>query len=118
MAKRLGTEAVIPDYAAVTNAVGAVAGDVSVKAVIQILPTELPDGEDGFMVYSGEGSCSFEALADAVEEAIRLGSEQVRRELRERGGREDLPLHHSVQEQTAEASTNSIYLGTIVSVWG
>lgn len=118
VAKRLGTEAVIPDYAAVTNAVGAVAGDVSVKAVIQILPTELPDGEDGFMVYSGEGSCSFEALADAVEEAIRLGSEQVRRELRERGGREDLPLHHSVQEQTAEASTNSIYLGTIVSVWG
>ncbi len=117
VAKRLGTNAVIPEYAGVTNAVGAVAGNVKARVELKVLPVTLSDETDGFMVYGGEENYSFTDKEEAVQKAIAAGMEQVRRLLAERGGDPAAELAYAVSDDMAQASVSEVYLGTNIAVW-
>ncbi len=66
LAELLGTRVVVPPYADVANAVGAVAGSVRRKAEFTIVPTE--DGL-GFKMLSTDGNEDFEDFDVALEAA-------------------------------------------------
>ena len=117
VAQRLGTEAVIPQHAAVTNAVGAVAGGIAARAEMKILPVTLSDETDGFMVYGAEQNIACTQLEEAVQKAIVAGTKRVREILTARGGNPDRPVQYRVEEQKAEAAVTEVYLGTTVTVW-
>lgn len=107
----------IPEYAGVTNAVGAVAGNVKARVELKVLPVTLSDETDGFMVYGGEENYSFTDKEEAVQKAIAAGMEQVRRLLAERGGDPAAELAYAVSDDMAQASVSEVYLGTNIAVW-
>lgn len=61
----------IPEYAGVTNAVGAVAGNVKARVELKVLPVTLSDETDGFMVYGGEENYSFTDKEEAVQKRLQ-----------------------------------------------
>ena len=68
VAARLKTKAVIPDHAAVANAVGAVVGQVRMSAHASISPTD----KDGYRLYHSGEPVDFASLDAAAAEAKRL----------------------------------------------
>jgi N-methylhydantoinase A/oxoprolinase/acetone carboxylase beta subunit len=78
VAERLHTRLCIPDYAAIANAVGAIAGGVVQRITVHITPL----GEAAFRVHSPSGVETFptleEAAAYAVQESSRLADARAR----------------------------------------
>ncbi|MDF2367317.1 hydantoinase/oxoprolinase family protein [Sneathiella sp.] len=74
VAARLKTEAVIPDHAAVANAVGAVVGQVRMSAHASISPTD----KDGYRLYHSGEPLDFESVDVAAAEAKRLLTSEAR----------------------------------------
>lgn len=74
VATRLGTNAIIPDHAAVANAVGAVVGQVRMSAHGNILPTD----NDRFRLYRSGEPVDFASLDVAVAAAEKLLKSEAR----------------------------------------
>jgi N-methylhydantoinase A/oxoprolinase/acetone carboxylase beta subunit len=83
VAQVLGTRCVIPQHAAVANAVGAVVGDISASARVEISPNYSSLGITGFTVLAPDRPLVFETLEEAAaaaeEAAVRAASEEARR---------------------------------------
>ncbi|HXH03731.1 MAG TPA: hydantoinase/oxoprolinase family protein [Candidatus Competibacteraceae bacterium] len=79
VAERLHTRLVIPEHAAIANALGAVAGGVMQKSVAHITPV----GDEAFRVHIASGVKTFpqleEAAAYATAETRRLAEEEASR---------------------------------------
>ncbi len=82
VAKLFGTRAVIPEYANVANAVGAIVGKVSVTEEVDLRPEDNEDGEQVFVVTTREEVRTFleyeEAAAFAQESALRQAEAAAR----------------------------------------
>lgn len=65
VAKRLGTSAILPRFAPVCNAIGAVVGEISQK--VQVTVTQPKEGR--FRVHGPNGNSDFDLLEQAVDEA-------------------------------------------------
>ena len=83
VAQVLGTRCVIPQHAAVANAVGAVVGDISASARVDISPNYSSLGVTGFTVLAPDRPLVFETLEEAAvaaeEAAVRAASEEAQR---------------------------------------
>ena len=66
VAEKLGTQAVIPFYAGVANAVGAITSAIVIKEEIFIKPFQ-----GGFRIHSSSGIAFFDDLGEATEEGKR-----------------------------------------------
>ncbi|MCC3305018.1 hydantoinase/oxoprolinase family protein [Sneathiella sp. HT1-7] len=84
VATQLGTIAIIPDHAAVANAVGAVVGQVRTSAHGNILPTD----NDGFRLYHSGEPMDFESIDAAVAAAEKLLKSETRTLATESGAAE------------------------------
>lgn len=116
VAAAMGTECVIPPYAGVANAVGAVVGNVAAAVEVEVRPNHTPGGIKGFFVCSSESSehvwLREEALALARDTARRL----ARQEAVERGVLGD--LHVTVEEENSvgqAAKGHMVDLGALVT---
>jgi N-methylhydantoinase A/oxoprolinase/acetone carboxylase beta subunit len=84
IARRLGTDLIVPPHADVCNAVGAVAGGVLQRVELMISqPTE-----GHFRVHLPDGVADFNQLAAAVEKAEAAATEQAKRLAHEAGAAE------------------------------
>jgi N-methylhydantoinase A/oxoprolinase/acetone carboxylase beta subunit len=81
IARRLGTELIVPPHADVCNAVGAVAGGV----LQRVEPLISQPIEGRFRVHLPDGVADFSPLEAAVERATAAATEQARRLAHEAG---------------------------------
>jgi N-methylhydantoinase A/oxoprolinase/acetone carboxylase beta subunit len=105
VARRLGTELLIPDHAAVCNAVGAVAGVVSETYEVLVNQTTF----NVFRVHDPAGSRDFSDAAEAIDEATRISRTQALAAAH-RSGAKDPNVQTSVVERRAQAGTSGDYL--------
>ncbi|MDD6236923.1 MAG: hydantoinase/oxoprolinase family protein [Clostridiales bacterium] len=116
VAKKLGTKAIIPEFAGVTNAIGAVAGNVSVQIEISILPATMEDESDGYIVYGPDANYTYTDLEQAIQKAIEIGTEKVRQDMAARGAFNNITVSHKIKNYSGEAADNTVYLDTGVIV--
>ncbi|WP_292471072.1 hydantoinase/oxoprolinase family protein [Methanolobus sp.] len=70
-------DVVVPDFADVGNAVGALTGKGVKRIEIMIMPASIENPDEAFLVFSPVGRERFQRYADAVEFATKLGTELV-----------------------------------------
>lgn len=80
VAEALGTEIRYPAYYEVANAVGTVVGNVLVQKDVEVLPRVAGSVITGYQVLAGGSPHIFERLADALQFARSILSEQARAE--------------------------------------
>ncbi|MDG6244112.1 MAG: hydantoinase/oxoprolinase family protein [Methanolobus sp.] len=70
-------DVLVPEFADVGNAVGALAGKGVKRIEISIMPASIENPDEDFLVFSPIGRERFKGYGDAVEFATRLGKELV-----------------------------------------
>jgi N-methylhydantoinase A/oxoprolinase/acetone carboxylase beta subunit len=118
VAQALGTRCIIPPHAAVANAVGAVVGDISASARVDISPNYSSLGIASFTVLAPDGPLVFETLEEAAaaaeEAAVRAASEEARR----RGAKDRLNVKTQLTPHKAYANDGlEIELGASVTAF-
>lgn len=111
VARRLGTQLLVPEHAAVCNAVGAVAGVVSEKCEVLVNQPALKV----FRVHDPSGSRDYSEAHEAIEEAKRVSREYAIAAAR-RAGASEPHVETSVVERRAQgASDDYLAEATVVS---
>jgi N-methylhydantoinase A/oxoprolinase/acetone carboxylase beta subunit len=105
VARRLGARLVIPEHAAVCNAVGAVAGVVSETCDVLVNQTTFKV----FRVHDPAGQQDYAEANDAIEHARRVSRELALAAAR-RAGAADPHVETAVLERRANAGTGDDYL--------
>jgi N-methylhydantoinase A/oxoprolinase/acetone carboxylase beta subunit len=105
VARRLGARLVIPEHAAVCNAVGAVAGVVSETCDVLVNQTTFKV----FRVHDPAGQRDYTEANDAIEHARRVSRELALAAAR-RAGAADPHVETAVLERRANAGTGDDYL--------
>lgn len=85
VAKALGTKAVIPEFAGVANAVGAVFGGVRAHSTVEIRTEHSDVGFDGYRVYGKTKNYFTDEFDKAREFAIKEAKEDAIAEAKRRG---------------------------------
>ncbi len=83
VAEKLGTQAVIPFFAGVANAVGAVTSAIVIKEELFIKPFR-----EGFRIHSSSGTAFFDDLKEATEEGRRRLRDTVYQKAKRAGAEE------------------------------
>lgn len=105
IARRLGAPLVVPEHAAVCNAVGAVAGVVSETCEVLVNQTTFKV----FRVHDPAGSRDYPEESDAIDDAKRVSQELALAAAR-RAGAIDPHVETSVSERRAHAGAVDEYL--------
>ncbi len=115
VAKALGTKCVIPENAGVANAVGAIVGDVSVTATIEISPIYTPGGVTGYTVFGKSKNTVVHELEEAIALAKKEAGHAARAEAKRRGVKGTLKTETEVFTNLGTLKGNiEIDLGTKV----
>ena len=101
VAKLLHTEAVIPEHAAVANAVGAIAGKVISVITIEIKPVDTGEIE-GFEVSSANSRRIFESYDEALEYAKMEGAAITSEHVREQGATGKIAFAYDIERSEAK----------------
>ena len=112
-ARVLGTETVIPDNAAVANAVGAIASWIATEEKIAILPAYNSMGITGYSVHSSNLKVNLPDYGAALAFAHCHGKELAKASLRRKGGAEPFYVEAEVIEEHGTAggsAAGSIFL--------
>ncbi len=114
VAEALGTDYVIPDHAAVANALGAAVSNISAVVSAEVRPEE-----GGFWIHTPRQRLFEEDQEEAFHMAERFVMEEARQEAIRRGVRGEITVSCSRQPITAmigaEAHWKEVCLATIVS---
>ncbi len=114
VAEAFGARCIISDDAAVANAIGAAAADISAQTVVSISP--ISGGADGYLVHTPEGTRSFGTYSAAVAEARTCAVAGAEALARERGAWGAITVAADVRDELAgDAQGAEIYLGTTVT---
>ena len=112
VARALHTEYVVPEYANVANALGAVVGNVSAVCSIEVKPKMLPDKEILYTVYGKDKNTVFTRQDEAEAEADREARDSAVAEAIKRGAGHDLSVSSEVFRDTARTAQGKMYLGS------
>ena len=109
VARALGAPCVVPEHAAVANAVGAICSEVIGESAIRVVPHRVVDGVvDGFMIMHPE----WNRMVETPEEALELAENEARRlaieSAVERGVQGDVDCEVSTSRQNIGNSTTEI----------
>lgn len=102
---KLGAKVVMPEYAAVANALGAIVGNVVTRATIEVV---IGDFGKGYILLAKGLRESFTYLEDAKIRAKELAEQLVREENESRGGASDIEITYDEQENVPEAGSFSM----------
>ncbi|MBR3556127.1 MAG: hydantoinase/oxoprolinase family protein [Oscillospiraceae bacterium] len=113
VARALGAECIIPPNAGVANAVGAVVGNISAEAEVELRPNHTADGIHGYFVCASDRQELIKDKEKAVARCRELAVELAREEARKRGVVGDIRVTVEAEERTSIDSKGlSIDLGT------
>ena len=113
VARALGAECVIPPNAGVANAVGAVVGNISAEAEVELRPNHTADGIHGYFVCASDRQELVRERPKAVERCRALAEELAREEARRRGVVGDIRVTVEASDRVSVDSKGlSIDLGT------
>ena len=111
LAEKLGTQAVIPFYAGVANAVGAVTSAIVIKEELFIKPFQ-----GGFRLHSSTGVAYFDDLGEATGEGKRRLSEMAYQKAK-RAGAEEVEV--AIEEKENWGTTkggDAIFIEKVITV--
>lgn len=111
VAKMLGTEAVIPKYGEVANAIGAVVGNVAVTLEGEIQPVYTTAGIDKYRVFIGENQMEFKEYEDAEQYLKEQGKIAVEVEARRRGASGEIKTEISIYHENSRIESGELFLG-------
>jgi len=113
VARALGTECVIPPNAGVANAVGAVVGNISAEAEVELRPNYTADGIHGYFVSASDRQEYCETRAEAERRCEALSRELAAAEARRRGVTGELRISVETEERRVPDSKGlQVDLGT------
>lgn len=114
VAEKLHAKCVLPEYASVANALGTLAGRISVtkKVEIRLCAEEAGDFE---AVLDGE-TYRFKECEEAEEKALEYLKEIAKKAVLERGGEEDVSFITEVKQYRPELNYGTMLMGSIVTV--
>ena len=114
VAKALGAKSVVPDHAAVANALGAIVCNIKAEVAVEVKPKYAVGGITGYTVAQRSGSEFYEEFSDALEAAKREAERAVVEEMRLRGAVGDFAVGIEVVKDTAASRDGQILLATKV----
>ncbi len=85
VAKAMGTGCVIPEYAHVANAAGAITANIRTVKTVRIVPEYTPSGISGYNLFSQKGGSCFKDYEEALNAAARKAEEEAAESARARG---------------------------------
>ena len=113
VAKMLHTKAVLPDHAAVANAVGAITGQVTAIAEVEIRPVAGEDYGD-VLVVTPQDRKVFGTRSKAVAYARSEGRRIVSERARHQGAHSRLEIHEERMRNEAPMGYGTIWLGDVL----
>ena len=120
VARLLGTTCFVPQEAGVTNALGAVIGDIRAEVIIHIKANYEMNSEEetksGYYVYGVREPQIFEAYAEALAYAKEAGETAAREKALEQGAIEISDVIFQEEQQNAMAYGMDLFLGSEVHV--
>lgn len=111
VAKMLGTEAVIPKYGEVANAIGAVVGSVAAVLEGEIQPVYSTAGIDKYRVFIGENQTEFKEYEEAEQYLREQGQIAAEAEARRRGAAGEIKTEISVYHENSRIESGELFLG-------
>ncbi len=111
VAKMLGTEAVIPKYGEVANAIGAVVGNVAVTLEGEIQPVYTTAGINKYQVFVGEEQAEFKEYEEAEQYLWENGKAAAEAEARRRGAAGEIKTEISVHHENSRIESGELFLG-------
>lgn len=111
VAKMLGTEAVIPKYGEVANAIGAVVGSVAAVLEGEIQPVYSTAGIDKYWVFIGENQTEFKEYEEAEQYLREQGQIAAEAEARRRGAAGEIKTEISVYHENSRIESGELFLG-------
>ena len=113
VARALGAECIIPPNAGVANAVGAVVGNISAEAEVELRPNHTADGIHGYFVCASDRQELIRERPRAAERCRELARELAEEEARKRGVVGDIRITVEALDRVSTDSKGlSIDLGT------
>lgn len=85
VAKTMGTKCVIPNYASVANAVGAITANIRTAKTVSIMPEYTPSGISGYNVFSQGVRTNYKDYEDALKGAEIKASDAAAQSAQARG---------------------------------
>ncbi len=104
IAMALHAKYLVPEYAGVANAIGAITGNVTAEAAAVIRPVYTAAGLTGYIVFTSTGNRETEGLADAIDWASATVKELAHQDALARGAGE--------VAVSVGITTNSVRLGS------
>lgn len=117
VAKAFNTKCVIPEYAQVANAVGALCCKISAQSQVIVKANNIlaMDGIEGFVAHTPDGNIYCEELDDAISVAKENATQQAILRAKERGAVHDLDVSCKVIHNTSTSRDNiTIFLSVSV----
>ena len=114
-ARRLGMECVIPEHAAVANAIGAIAGQVVAIMTVNIQPFSNEEG-DFFRVLGGSFDAIFDTREEAADAVGRYAAEAAEQLARAQGARGAVSVTKHWESQEAKMENGTMWLGDTLTV--
>ena len=115
VARMLGTQAVIPAHHQVANALGAIVGNISASASMEVMPDPAQENGLGFVSFGIGETRHFEKLEDGVAFARSQAETYALEEAKRRGARGRISVTSEVSDVEGTAKHGNIYLRTIVT---
>ncbi|MBQ9952176.1 MAG: hydantoinase/oxoprolinase family protein [Clostridia bacterium] len=107
VAKALGVECVIPESAAVANAVGAAAASVTAQVAVEVHPVYSSEGVDGFSIHAAGVNEMYESYEEALDAAGQAAMRLAEKEAHRRGAMGELSVRAERNERTGMSKTGS-----------
>lgn len=116
VAAALGTTCVLPPYAEVANAVGAVCGSIRAEVTVEVRQGyQAPEDSEGFFYLLGESGAHYRKQEEAVAAAHTLAEARARAEAHARGASGALTVTCTTRNQTAEILGGTTPLSSYVT---
>ncbi len=114
VAKAFGADCIIPEYASVANAVGAVIADISANASI-VIEKNNNTSSKSYIINSVNECIEFDDIATAITEATKLATSQAVLSAKARGAIGELTIEiEQINNQSVSALGTQVYLSTII----
>ena len=113
VARALGTDCVIPPSAGVANAVGAVVGNITAYAEVELLPNHTAGGIEGYFVKASDRQEIFKERKAAEDRCRAIAAELARAEAIRRGVTGELRVTVEAEDRSVpDSKGNRVDLGT------